>query len=93
MTKDEIITAICEDTGYSRKIATAVIESLFDNITLELSYGKKVQFAGFGTFEAKKYAAKVGRNVYANEPVKIPERYQPKFTAGKALKESVSKIK
>lgn len=93
MTKDEIITAICEDTGYTRKIATVVIESLFSNITLELSHGRKVQFAGFGTFEAKKYAAKIGRNVYANKPVKIPERYQPKFVASRSLKEAVARIK
>lgn len=74
-------------------IVGEVIDSLLKNITSELSIGNRVQFAGFGTFEPKEMAERVGRNPRTNEPVKIPARVVPSFKPGNRLKKAVTKNK
>lgn len=87
--KNDIITAVCRDTRSSQNIAEDVINSTLNNIVAALSQGKEVHFAGFGTFEPKRRAARVGRNPHTNTPVPIPARIVPAFKAGKALKDAV----
>jgi DNA-binding protein HU-beta len=84
--KEEVISEVCNDTAYSRGIVTSVLNSLLANITLELSKGNRVQFAGFGTFELKERAARTGRNPHTGEAVPIPARVIPSFEAGERLK-------
>ena len=84
--KEEVISEVCNDTSYSRGIVTSVLNSLLANITLELSKGNRVQFAGFGTFELKERAARMGRNPHTGEAVPIPARVIPSFEAGERLK-------
>lgn len=91
ITKDGLITAITNDTGYPRNMVRIIIDSMLTNITWFLSIGRKVQFSGFGAFEAKKRAARTGRNPHTNEAVPIPARTMPVFTAGEHLKDAVSK--
>ena len=91
MIKEDIITAVANDTGYRRTAVSDIVESTINNITSALSRGEKVQFSGFGTFEPKKRAARTGRNPHTGEKVAIPARVMPVFTAGKYLKNSVSK--
>jgi len=91
MVKEEIISTVCKDTRYSRAMVETIVDSLLDNITWALSNGKKVQFAGFGTFEPKKCAARTGRNPHTNEAVPIPARITPSFKAGSSLKAAVTK--
>ena len=89
MVKEDMISTIANETCYSRNIVTSVVESLLTNITYALSHGDKVVFSGFGTFEAKQRAARMGRNPHTNEACPIPERIMPVFTPGKKLKRYV----
>lgn len=89
--KDDIITAVCSDTWIPRGTVERVINSTLSNIVQALSQGKEVQFAGFGSFEPKQRAARVGRNPHKNTPVPIPARVVPVFKAGKTFKDAVIK--
>lgn len=89
--KENIVAEVCRDTGYTRHTVEAVLNATFNNITLAMSQGKEVQFAGFGTFEPKERAARTGRNPHTNEPVPIPARVVPSFKAGRLLKDAVIK--
>lgn len=84
--KEEIVSGICYDTMYNRAIATAIVNSLLENITRELSRGNRVQFAGFGTFSMKERAPRTGRNPTTGEAVPIPAREIPVFEPGDSLK-------
>lgn len=92
MNKEEIVAKVSNETGLRQTIVSAVVESLLNNITDELANGNKVQFMGFGTFEPKKKATRVGRNLHTNEPIPIPPRIVPSFKAGNRLKAEVEKV-
>ena len=85
-TRESIVSEVCADTMYSRGIVTTVMNAILENITLQLSRGNRVQFAGFGTFELKERAARTGRNPHTGEAVPIPARVIPSFEAGERLK-------
>ena len=91
MIKEDMIGLVSSDTGYSRGVVSAVIESMLINITNTLANGDKVQFSGFGTFEPKYRAARTGRNPHTSEPVHIPARVMPTFSVGKNLKKAVER--
>jgi DNA-binding protein HU-beta len=91
MNKAELINAVATAADVSKKDADAVISATFSAITDALKEGDKVQLVGFGSFEVKKRAARIGRNPQTKEPVEIPESTVPVFKAGKALKDAVSK--
>ena len=89
--KADIINEVCRDTCQPRYVVEAIVNSTINNITLALSQGSEVQFAGFGTFEPKQRAARTGRNPHTKEAVPIPARVVPSFKAGKDLKKAVIK--
>lgn len=91
MNKSELINAVAVSAEVSKKEAEAVITAALDAITAALKEGDKVQLVGFGSFEVKKRAARVGRNPKTKETIEIPASVVPVFKAGKALKDSVSK--
>ncbi len=91
MNKAELISAAAEKAGLSKKDTEAAISATVDIITEALSKGDKVQLVGFGSFEVKSRAARIGRNPRTKEQIKIPASKIPVFKAGKALKDSVSK--
>lgn len=91
MIKEDVITKVCRKSYYSRAMVENVLEAVLDTVTESLANGEKVQFAGFGTFEPKKCAARIGRNPRTNEEVPIPARVVPSFKAGKYLKKAVIK--
>lgn len=91
MNKIELIAAVAEKTDLSKKDAEAAITATFEAITESLSRQEKVQMVGFGSFEVKLRAARVGRNPKTKEPVQIPASKAPVFKAGKALKDAVAK--
>ena len=74
----------------SKADATKAVDSIFDNITSSLQGGNEVRLVGFGTFSAAQRKATTGRNPRTGETIYIPARKQPKFKAGKALKEAVN---
>lgn len=89
MTKDQIIEAVANKTGLSKKQTDEVLESILDNITKALQKGDKVAFTGFGAFVISNRKARQGVNPKTGAKIQIPAMKVPKFRAGKALKEAV----
>jgi DNA-binding protein HU-beta len=90
MNKNELIGAVAEASGLSRSDATKAVEGVFDTITRSLSKGDEVRLVGFGTFSVAKRKASTGRNPRTGAPMTIKASTQPKFKAGKGLKDSVN---
>ncbi|MBQ0037550.1 MAG: HU family DNA-binding protein [Clostridiales bacterium] len=91
MNKAELIAAVAEKTGMSKKDTDAVIAATLTTITEALAEDEKVQLVGFGSFEVKKRAARTGRNPKTKEVIEIAASKVPVFKAGKALKDIVAK--
>ena len=91
MNKTELIAAVAEKADLSKKDAEAAITAAVEAITGALIEGEKVQLVGFGSFEVKTRAARVGRNPKTGEEIPISEASLPVFKAGKALKDAVAK--
>ena len=91
MNKAELINAAAEKAGLSKKDTEAAVTAAIDVITEALSKDEKVQLVGFGSFEVKSRAARIGRNPRTKEQISIPASKLPVFKAGKALKDIVSK--
>lgn len=89
MNKTELVAAIAEKTNLTKKDAECALTAVVDSITEALAKGDKVQVIGFGTFEVKNRAARIGRNPKTNETIKIAASKSPVFKAGKALKDQV----
>lgn len=89
MNKTELIQAVVEKSGLTKKDVTKVVESTFESITETLQSGEKVQLIGFGNFEVRERAARKGRNPRTKEDIEIPASKVPAFKAGKALKDAV----
>ena len=90
MTKQELIKKIAADTGVSQKQAGEVLDSAIQNIMDTVAAGDKVQFTGFGTFEARKREARTGVNPRTKEKVEIPASIAPAFKPGKVFKDKVN---
>ena len=90
MNKTELVAAVAEKAEISKKDAEKAIKALVDTITAELIKGEKVQVVGFGTFEVNERAEREGRNPKSGETVTIAASKNPKFKAGKALKDAVN---
>ena len=91
MNKTELIAAVAEKAGLSKKDAEAAITATVEAITGALAQEEKVQLVGFGSFEVKTRAERVGRNPKTKETIQIPASKAPIFKAGKALKDAVAK--
>ena len=91
MNKAELINAVAAATEFSKKDAEAAVTATLEAITSALKDGDKVQLVGFGSFEVKKRAARVGRNPKTTDTIEIPASVVPVFKAGKALKDAVAK--
>lgn len=91
MNKAELIAAVAEKTGMSKKDTDAVIAATLGTITEALAEDEKVQLVGFGSFEVKKRAARTGRNPKTKEVIEIAASQVPVFKAGKALKDAIVK--
>ena len=91
MNKTELINAVAESAKLSKKDAKAAVEATFAGIEKALKKGDKVQLIGFGTFEVRKQAARMGKNPQTGAAVKIAACKKPAFKAGKALKDAVNK--
>lgn len=89
MNKVELVAAVAEKTDLSKKDAEKAVRAFVDTITGALAGGEKVQLIGFGTFETRKRAARIGKNPQTGAEVKIPAAKVPVFKAGKALKETI----
>ena len=90
MNKAELINAAAEKAGLSKKDTESAINAAIEVITQSLTEGDKVQLVGFGAFEVKSRAARIGRNPKTKESIDIPASKVPVFKPGKALKDVVA---
>ncbi|MDD6810378.1 MAG: HU family DNA-binding protein [Lachnospiraceae bacterium] len=90
MNKTELVPALADQAGLSKKDAEKALKAFTDVVADELKKGGKVQLVGFGTFEVSERAAREGRNPQSGAVMKIPASKAPKFKAGKALKDSLN---
>ena len=90
MNKTELVAAMAEKAGLSKKDAEAALKAFTDTVAEELKKGEKIALVGFGTFEVSERAARTGRNPQTKEEITIPASKAPKFKAGKALKDIVN---
>ena len=91
MNKAELIAAAAEKANLSKKDTEMAVNAAIDVITEALADCEKVQLVGFGAFEVKARAERIGRNPKTKEEIKIPASKVPVFKPGKALKDTVSK--
>ena len=90
MNKSELIDVVAKKSGLSKTQAQKTIDVIFESIQVALKKGDEVRLVGFGTFSVAKRAASEGRNPRTGQKIKIPARKQPKFRAGKELKDAVN---
>lgn len=90
MNKTELVAAMADAAGLSKKDTEKALKAFTDVVADELKKGEKVQLVGFGTFEVSKRAAREGRNPQSGEVMKIAASKAPKFKAGKALKDMLN---
>lgn len=89
MNKVELIAAVAEKAGLSKKDAEKAVAAVISSIEGALANGDKVQLIGFGTFEVRERAARTGRNPQTKETIEIAASKQPVFKAGQALKNAI----
>ncbi|RVT95122.1 HU family DNA-binding protein [Sphingomonas crocodyli] len=90
MNKQELIGKVSDVTGLTRNDAGKAVEAVFDSIVRVLKGGDEVRLVGFGTFSVNQRKASTGRNPRTGEPMDIGSSNQPKFRAGKTLKDAVN---
>lgn len=90
MNKQELIGQVAETSGLAKGDAGKAVEAVFESISNALKKGDEVRLVGFGTFSITKRKASTGRNPRTGEPMPIKASTQPKFKAGKGLKDSVN---
>lgn len=90
MNKQELVDSVAKKTGLPKTKAQDAVQAIIDTIKASLKKGDEVRLVGFGTFSVAKRAATTGRNPRTGEKINIPASKQPKFKAGKELKEAVN---
>jgi len=88
--KNDLVAQIATATGLSKTDATKSVDAMVEAITTSLKTGDEVRLVGFGTFSVAQRTATEGRNPRTGAVIKIPASKQPKFKAGKGLKDAVN---
>ena len=88
--KNDLVAYVSTHAGLSKADATKAVDTVFDGITDSLKKGDEVRLVGFGTFAVTHRAASEGRNPRTGETIKIAASKQPKFKAGKGLKDAIN---
>ena len=89
MNKTDLVQAVAQRTGVTKKEVAQVVDTVFDVIQESLTQGDKVQLVGFGNFEIRERAARKGRNPQTGEEIEIAASRIPAFKAGKSLREGI----
>ena len=89
MTKTELVDALASGASMTKAEAGRALDAALDGIRGALARGEKVTVTGFGTFEVRQRAARMGRNPQTGAPLHIPATKTPAFKAGKGLKDAV----
>lgn len=90
MNKADLIDRMARNADITKTAAAAALDALLDGITATLQQGGKVTLVGFGSFSVSHRKARTGRNPQTGATIQIGAKNVPKFTAGKALKDSVN---
>ncbi len=90
MNKAELIDKVIEATELNKASASRAVDAVFDSISGALKGGDQVTIVGFGTFSVSNRAARTGRNPRTGDTIAIPASKNPKFKAGKGLKDAVN---
>ena len=90
MNKNELVDSVAAATELTKADAAKAVDAVFDSITRSLKKGEEVRLVGFGTFVVKKRAPSTGRDPRTGAEIKIAASMQPKFKAGKGLKDAVN---
>lgn len=90
MNKQELVDSVAKKTGLPKTKAQDAVQAMIETIKASLKKGDEVRLVGFGTFSVAQRAATTGRNPRTGEKINIPASKQPKFKAGKELKEAVN---
>ncbi len=89
MTKTQLVDVVSEKTGTTKAAAARAVDAFVEGVSKALAKGEKVVLTGFGTFEVRHRAARMGRNPQTGAPLHIPATKTPAFKAGKGLKDAV----
>ena len=89
MTKAELIAVVGEKAGLTKKDADKAVSAVLEAITETLANGEKVSLVGFGTFEVKERAERMGHNPQTGDTMVIAASKAPAFKAGKAFKDAI----
>lgn len=89
MNKTELIGAVAQKAGLTKKDTEKAINSFIDVVQETLAEGDTVAILGFGTFSARDRAAREGRNPRTGEPIQIPASRVPVFRPGRGLRDAV----
>ena len=90
MNKNDLVAQVSDGADLSKADSARAVDAVFDCITAALKGGQEVRLVGFGTFSVSQRRASKGRNPQTGEPIDIPASMQPKFKAGKGLKDAVN---
>ena len=90
MNKEELVQEVAKKAKVTQKEAAEIINAFMDTVQKTVAKGKKVTLVGFGTFEARKRAARTGRNPQTGKAIDIPAKTAPVFSAGKKFKDVVN---
>ena len=90
MNKNDLVASVASGAGLSKADSTKAVDAVFDSITSSLKGGTEVRLVGFGTFSVSRRQATTGRNPRTGETIQIAASNQPKFKAGKGLKDAVN---
>ncbi|MDR1208761.1 MAG: HU family DNA-binding protein [Clostridiales bacterium] len=93
MNKNELVSAVSERSGLSKKDTEKALQAFVDSVTEELVAGGKVLLVGFGVFDVVDRKARVGRNPRTGGPLDIEASKAPRFRVGKTLRDAVNGIK
>jgi len=88
--KNDLVAAVADSAGLTKADAAKAVDAVFDSISGSLKSGGEVRLVGFGTFSVVSRKATTGRNPRTGETIQIPASKQPKFKAGKGLKDAVN---
>jgi len=90
LNKNDLIAAVADQTELSKADTTKAVDAVIEAVTKSLKKGVEVRLVGFGTFSVARRKATTGRNPRTGESIQIKASNQPKFKAGKALKDAVN---
>ena len=93
MNKSELVDAVIEKTGWSRREAEEALKAVLDTVTDAVASGERVTLPGFGTFEKRDRAARTARNPQTGEAIKVKKTSVPAFKAGSGFKSYVAMSK